>query len=93
MQLFSSPSFPLFPQICKHLDFIISSYISCCDQKQFNVVLVFIQKDIWGHFDILDNIFLWFHFPVVYHLEAVNSNLNEKNEKKKYPKTPHIYRL
>lgn len=81
MQLFYSSSFLLFPQICKHWDFIISSYISCCDQKQLNVVLVFIQKDIWGHFDILDNNFLQFLFPVVYHLDAANNNLNGKRKK------------
>lgn len=29
---------------CKHLDFIVPSYISCCDQKQFNDVLVLYKR-------------------------------------------------
>lgn len=74
--------FPFFPPNMQVLGFYhFFMYVSCCDQKQFNVVLLFIQKDIWDHFDILHNISLPFFFPVVHYSDRANHNLNEKINK------------
>lgn len=67
--------FPSFPQIWNFLDFIISSYIyrAAIKKKKNNAVLLFIQKDIWGHFDILHNIFLQLFFLVVYYSDITTA--------------------